>query len=278
MTPDHAMSITEITATQSYFPDLRDAWRHRSLAVALAKRNIKSRYMQTLLGSIWIVIQPLLLTGTLTLFFGMLLALPTDGISYALFAFTGTVVWSAFQRALIDTGMSLAASGTLILKVYFPRILVPVAAALTTLADIVPAYVLLVATSVFLGQFPGWAALWSPAFLLLAFALAFAMGLWVTLIDAVFRDVRLVVPSVLQLVFYATPIMYSESIVPKRWELLYHLNPFVGIVTGFRWSIVAQAPAPGILDLVWSCVLVVALLLGGLVLFARLENFAVDRI
>ncbi len=272
------MSMIEIRATQSYFPDMRAAWQQRSLAYALAKRNIKARYMQTALGSIWIVIQPLLLTGTLTLIFGMLLAVPTDGISYALFAFTGTVVWSAFQRALSDTGMSLASSGNLILKVYFPRILIPASSILTAVVDTLPVYVLLMLTTVYMGQFSGWVSLLSPVFLLLAFVMAFAIGLWVTLLDAVFRDVRLLVPSILQLVFYATPIMYAESVVPERWKLLYHLNPMVGIVTAFRWSTVAGAFPPSVGDMVWSVAFIVTLMVGGLVLFARLENFAVDRI
>lgn len=271
-------SITEITASHSYFPDLRAAWIHRSLAFVLAKRNIKARYMQTLLGSLWIVIQPLLLTGALTLIFGTLLAVPTDGISYALFAFTGTVVWSAFQRALTDTGTSLAGSGSLILKVYFPRVLIPISAILTAIVDILPVYGVLLIVSIVSGQFPGWLTPLSLLFMVMSFALALAAGLWVTLLDAVFRDMRLVVPSVLQLVFYATPIVYSESIVPERWKLLYHLNPLVGIMAGFRWSMLAQAPPPGSFDLAWTCVVTAGLLAGGLTLFARLETFAVDRI
>jgi len=272
------MSITEISAVHSYFPDLHAAWQRRSLAFALARRNIKARYMQTLMGSIWIVMQPLLLTGMMTLVFGLLLATPSDGMPYALFAFTGTVMWSAFQRALSDIGTSLASSGNLVLKVYFPRILVPFSAVLTAAADALPIYVLLLVTTIAVGQFAGWASLLSLVFLLLAFVLAFAIGLWVTVADAVFRDVRLVVPSVLQLVFYVTPIIYSESIVPDRWRFLYHLNPMVGLVSGFRWSTVAQALPPGPFDLMWTCGCIAALLLGGLVMFARLENFAVDRI
>jgi lipopolysaccharide transport system permease protein len=272
------MSATEISATHSYFPDLAAAWNHRSLAFALAKRNIKARYMQTALGSVWIVMQPLLLTGALTLVFGMLLSVPTDGIAYPVFVFTGTVVWSAFQRALNDTGMSLASSGNLILKVYFPRILIPVSSILTAVIDTLPVYALLLVVTAYAGQFARWTVLLSPGFLLLAFLMAFAIGLWVTLLDTVFRDVRLLVPSILQLVFYATPIVYSESAVPERWRLLYHLNPMVGIVSGFRWSIVAQAAPPALGDVIWSLVFIAAFTTGGLAIFARLENFAVDRI
>jgi lipopolysaccharide transport system permease protein len=272
------MEVVEITSAHRYLPDLVEVWRHRQLAVVLARRNLKVRYMQTLLGSVWIVIQPLLLTGVLTLVFGLLLSVPTDGIPYGLFTFTGTIVWSTFQRALTDTGISLAGSSTLILKVYFPRTLIPVSAVLTTLVDTLPVYALLVITSIAFGYFSGWLILLSPMFLLMALIMAFAVGLWVTILDAVFRDVRLVVPSVLQLAFFVTPVMYSETSVPHHWLLLYRLNPFLGLINGFRWSMIAQAPAPNILDVSWSLGFAALLLAGGLILFSRLETFVVDRI
>jgi lipopolysaccharide transport system permease protein len=272
------MSVTEITSTRSLFPDLREAWHHRHLGIMLARRNIKARYMQTLLGSVWIIIQPLLLTGVLTLIVGMLLSVPSDGLPYVLFVFTGTTIWSVFQRALTDTGMSLAGSGNIILKVYFPRILVPISAALTALVDLVPVYIVLVIAVIGYRQFPGWPILLSPIFLVIALLMAFAIGLWVTVLDAVFRDMRMVVPSALQLVFYATPVMYSEAVVPERWVVIYRLNPLVGLIKGFRWSMVASVPPPDGLEIAWSCGFTALLVVGGLALFSRLENFAVDRI
>jgi lipopolysaccharide transport system permease protein len=273
-----AMWTTEITSTHRYFPDLREIWVHRRLALVLAQRNIKVRYMQTLLGSIWIVVQPLLMTGILTVVFGLILSAPADGMPYALFAFTGTVVWAGFQRALNDTSVSLANSGNIVLKVYFPRILIPISAVLTSFFDLIPTYVVLLITAAILRHASGLSILLSPLFILLAFIMAFAIGLWVTVLDAAFRDVRLVVPSAMQVVFYITPIVYSQTAVPAGWRALYHLNPFLGVVVGFRWSVIAGAVPPGIFDLVWS-VCFCGLLLGtGLMLFARIENYAVDRI
>jgi lipopolysaccharide transport system permease protein len=214
----------------------------------------------------------------LTAIFGLLIALPTDGVPYALFAFAGTTLWSAFQRALVDTGISMAGNAAIILKVYFPRILVPLASVLVAIVDFLPVYALLILVTLIGGHFSGWPILLSPLFALLALLLAFGAGLWTTALDAVFRDVRLVVPTILQLVFYATPIMYSETVVPERWRLLYHLNPFLGIIEGFRWSLVAGTHAPDIGDLSWSIVFAGLCLVTGLMLFARLETFAVDRI
>jgi lipopolysaccharide transport system permease protein len=268
----------EISSKQQYFPELGEAWQHRHLAWVLARRNLKLRYAQTILGSVWIVIQPVLLAGMLTAIFGLLIALPTDGIPYALFAFAGTTLWSAFQRALIDTGISIAGNSAIILKVYFPRILVPLASVLTAVIDFLPVYALLILVTLLDGQLSGWPILLSPLFALLALLMAFGGGLWTTALDAVFRDVRLVVPTVMQLVFYATPIMYSESVVPQRFRLLYHLNPFLGIIQGFRWSIIAGAHPPDIADLSWSVGFAGLCLVTGLMLFARLETFAVDRI
>lgn len=276
--PHAGSAVTEITSREPIFPDLREAWRHRQLAVMLAQRNLKVRYKQTILGSAWIVIQPLLLTGMLTLVLGALLSVPSGGLPYALFAFTGTALWTAFNRVVTDTGISLASSSNVILKVYFPRVLVPAAALLTAVVDFLPIYAMLILATLAYGRFPGWPILLSPAFVFLALVMAFAVGLWVTMLDAIYRDMRLVVPSVLQLVFYVSPVMYAETVVPARWQTLYHLNPLVGLLEGFRWSFVAGSPPPSLVAIVWCVVLSVAMLLAGLSVFARLERFAVDRI
>jgi len=270
--------VKVITSKDPLFPNLAEAWHHRQLAVVLAKRNIKVRYKQTILGSTWIVIQPLLLSGMLTLVLGVFLSVPSGGIPYALFALTGTALWSAFSRAISDTSISLASSGSIILKVYFPRILIPVAALLTVVLDFLPIFAVVLIAVFAYGLFPGWPLLLSPVFVLLTLALAFGVGLWVTMLDAVYRDMRLVIPSVLQLMVYASPVMYAESVVPLRWQALYHLNPVVGLLAGFRWSLVANAAPPALLDIEWCIALTAIMLIGGLSVFARLERFAVDRI
>jgi lipopolysaccharide transport system permease protein len=272
------MLVTQITSRNPFVPDLGDAWRHNQLALVLARRNIKARYTQTLLGSLWIVVQPVLLTGVFTLIFGALLAVPTDGMPYMIFAFSGTVIWSTFQRALSDTGMSLATNSIIVMKVYFPRILVPISTILTALIDLVPVYLLLLVFIIAKGWFSGWLALLSPLFLFLSMVIALGVGFAVTALDAVFRDVRLVVPTILQLAMYLTPVMFSESIAPQRLRWLFHVNPMLGIVEGFRWTLVAHAKMPGALDITWSVAFSIVSLVGGIMVFTRLENFAVDRI
>jgi lipopolysaccharide transport system permease protein len=272
------MQVTQITSRNPFVPDLDEAWHHHQLALVLAHRNIKARYTQTLLGSIWIVIQPILLTGVFALIFGALLAVPTDGMPYIIFAFSGTVIWSSFQRALSDTGMSLAVNSIIIMKVYFPRILVPISTILTALVDLVPVYLLLVGFIIFKGWFSGWLVVLSPLFLLLAMFMALGLGFIITSLDAVFRDVRLVVPTILQLAMYLTPVMFSESIAPPRLRWLFHVNPMLGLVEGFRWTLIKHAQAPAPADLIWSISFTFLSLILGVMIFTRLENFAVDRI
>ena len=273
-----ADKITEITARDPFFPDLVEAWHLRQLAIMLARRNIKVRYKQKLLGSAWIVMQPILLTGALTLVLGLVLSAPSAGLPYPLFVFAGTAIWSAFQRALTETSTSLANNSNLVLKVYFPRILVPAAALLTSIVDFIPIYGLLVVAVLGYGLFPGWPIIFSPLFIILALTLAFAIGLWVTMLDAIYRDFRVLVPSILQLVFYVSPVIYAATAVPSRWQGLYYVNPLAGILDGFRWSFIAGATAPSGIEITWCVLLTAALLLCGLCTFARLERFAVDRI
>jgi lipopolysaccharide transport system permease protein len=270
--------ITKISSEDPLFPDLRETWRHRALAMLLARRNVKVRFKQTLLGRGWLVLQPIMLSGVLALFLGALLDVPSDGIPYAAFVFSGTALWTMFQRAVSDTGMSLAGSGNLLTKVYFPRLLIPASAIITVFLDFLPVYVLVVAAAALYGRFPGWIILVSPAFVVAALALAFAIGLWVTIVDAIYRDTRLFVPYALQLGFYVSPVVYSSSIIPQHWQTVYALNPFSGIVEGFRWSVLAGASPPGHLAVAWALVVSALLLVGGLAVFARLERIAVDRI
>jgi lipopolysaccharide transport system permease protein len=222
--------------------------------------------------------QPILLTGALTLVLGLVLSAPSAGLPYPLFVFAGTAIWSAFQRALTETSTSLANNSNLVLKVYFPRILVPAAALLTSIVDFIPIYGLLVVAVLGYGLFPGWPIIFSPLFIILALTLAFAIGLWVTMLDAIYRDFRVLVPSILQLVFYVSPVIYAATAVPSRWQGLYYVNPLAGILDGFRWSFIAGATAPSGIEITWCVLLTAALLLCGLCTFARLERFAVDRI
>jgi lipopolysaccharide transport system permease protein len=269
--------IREITSKSIFFPDLGETWRHRGLAWMLIRRNVKVRYTQTLLGSAWIVIQPLLLAGMLTVVVGALLGAPSGDIPYPLFAFTGSAIWNTFNRAFIETSVSFASSSSIIQKVYFPRIIIPFSAAATTLLEFVPVFIAVILATTYYGRFPGLPLLAMPLYLLLAFALAFGAGLWVTALDAIFRDLRLMVPSLLQMLMFASPVMYAVSAVPLKWRSLYEMNPLVAILQGFRWSLVSDvaAPKPGVL--LMAVGISGFLLFTGLSIFARLEQFAVDR-
>jgi lipopolysaccharide transport system permease protein len=272
------MTVSYISSRPRLFPDIVDAWGHRQLAIMLARRNIKIRYMQTLLGSIWIIVQPILLTGVLTIVGGLLLAAPSDGLPYALFAFTGAVMWSAFQRTLTDTSTSLAMSGPIILKVYFPRLLVPVSSAITSAFDTALVFFLLIPATLYYHMWPGWPILFAIPLLALAILLAFSVGLWVTMLDAIYRDVRMIIPTVLQLMFYLSPVMYATQLVPRRWAAIYELNPMVGLLKAFRWSLIANMQPPSFLELAYTGGLTITILASGLFVFARLEQYAVDRI
>lgn len=270
--------VLTITSAPVLLPDFAECWRSRGVLRMFVRRNIKVRYTQTLLGSTWIVIQPLLLAGMLTVVMGAILGAPSGDMPYPLFAFTGSAIWNTFQRAFSETSTSFANSSAIIQKVYFPRILVPFSASITTLIEFVPVFVALVLTTLYYERFPGLPILAMPLYLLLAFLLAFGLGLWVTTLDAIFRDLRLVVPSLLQMLMFASPVMYALSAVPVRWRHIYELNPLVAILQGFRWSLVSHTPPPDTSILMTAILVSLFFCLTGLSVFARLEQFAVDRV
>jgi lipopolysaccharide transport system permease protein len=270
--------VIEITSKPPLFPDFKEAWRSRQMAIALARRNIMTRYSQTVFGYGWFVAQPLLLTGILTLILGSILNAPSDGLPYVLFVFSGTTLWTTFNRSVNDTTVSLVATGTILAKVYFPRLFIPVAAVLTTIVELTPVYVVLVIGVAVYGRLPGWPLLALPAFVALTLLMALAIGLWLTVLDAFYRDVRLAAPYALQFLFYLSPVIYSASAIPEKWRLFYQLNPVSALLEGFRWSLIAGAPAPDALAIVWVVGLCAVLLLVGLIVFARFERVVVDRI
>jgi lipopolysaccharide transport system permease protein len=226
----------EITARQPLFSDLTEAWQYRWMAVALARRNIKTRYTQTILGPGWFILQPILFTGVLTLVMGAILKVSSDGVPYVLFAGSGTVLWTTFNRGLIETSTSLVATGGIFSKVYFPRILVPVAALMTAAADFAPVYALLIILILAFGLFSGWLILAFPLFVLVTVILTFGLGLGLTVLDSYFRDIRLIVPFALQFVFYFSPIIYAPSVVPERWQIFFKLNPITGLLNFARFE------------------------------------------
>lgn len=275
---DSDLPVAEFTSKPPLFPDLGEAWRYRWMAVALTRRNLMTRYTQTVLGPAWFILQPIMLTGVLTLIMGAILGAPSDGMPYVVFAGSGTILWTTFNRSLMETSTSLVAMGSIFSKVYFPRILVPAAALMTSSVEFLPAYGLLLCLVWGYGLFSGWLLIAFPIFVVLTLLLSFGLGLWLTVFDSYFRDVRLMLPFVLQFVFYFSPIIYGSTAIPARWRFLFQLNPVTGLLDGIRWSLIAGAPVPTSFEIVWVACLGFGLTVTGLVVFSRFERIIVDKI
>jgi len=256
--------------------NLRDLWEYRELLYFLIWRSIKVRYKQTVLGAAWAILQPFLTMVVFSVVFGRLAKVPSNGIPYPIFAYTALLPWQLFARALTESGNSLVANQRLITKVYFPRLVIPIAAVLGGLVDFGIAFVILLGMMFYYGIVPTAAVLTLPLFLLLAIATALAMGLWLSALNVQYRDVRYAIPFLTQFWLFATPVAYPTSLVPERWRILYGLNPMTGVVEGFRWALLGSEVG-GIRPLVILSALVVGLLLaGGLVYFRRMERTFAD--
>jgi lipopolysaccharide transport system permease protein len=256
--------------------EVRELWTYRELLYFLVWRDIKVRYKQTVLGAAWAILQPVMTMAVFALFLGRLAHMPSDGLPYPLFSFSGVVPWIYFATAVTGGAMSVVGSQQLISKVYFPRLLVPLAATVTPLVDFTIAMGTLGAMLVWYHAAPGAAVVWLPLMILLAVATAFAVSLWLSALMVVYRDVRYVVPFFMQFWMFATPVAYPASLVPERWRVLYGLNPMTGVIEGFRWALVG-GPPPGPIVLV-SAAAVALLLVSGLFFFRRLEGTFADVI
>jgi len=257
--------------------DLGDLWRYRELLFFLAWRDIKVRYKQTLLGATWAVIQPLLTMIIFSVIFGQLAGLPSEGIPYPVFTYTALLPWQLFAFALTQSSNSLVGSQNLVSKVYFPKLVIPIASVVPGLVDFFISFLVLMGLMAFYG-IPLTARLLAlPALLLLALMTAMAVGLWLSALNVEYRDVRIVVPFLTQFWMYATPIAYSGTIIPEKWRLLYALNPLTGVVEGFRWALLGKSEGTGVM--IWvSTAIVVLLLASGLIYFKHMEDTFADVI
>jgi homopolymeric O-antigen transport system permease protein len=254
---------------------LRDLWEYRELLYFLVWRDLKVRYKQTVLGIIWVVLQPSLITVAFSIFFGRLARVPSDGIPYPLFAFCGLLPWQLFAHALTNSGNSLIANERLITKVYFPRLVVPLSAALSGFVDFLFGFFFLIALMAYYQIAPTFAVWAVPGFALVAIASAVGVGLWLAALNVEYRDVRYLIPFVTQFWFFVSPVVYPSSLVPENWRLLYALNPMAGAVEGFRWALLGQTAAAGVW-LVISILVTLILLIGGLYYFRRMERTFAD--
>ena len=267
-----------ISPSQGLFSlELGDLWQYRELFYFLAWRDIKVRYKQTVLGAAWAVLQPLLTMGLFSLLFGYFLNLPSGGVPYPIFVFTGLLPWQLFAFALTQSSESLIADRNLITKVYFPRLVVPLSSVAAGLMDFAISFVILIGMLLLFRIPLSWRILTLPAFVLLALLCAMGVGLWFSALNVQYRDVRYALPFLTQFWFFATPIAYSIEIVPENWRWIYSLNPMTGVVEGFRWALLGTDYTVGLLVLI-SSVIVLSIFLGGLAYFKRMEDKFADVI
>ena len=256
---------------------LAEVWEYRELLYFFVWRDVKIRYKQTAIGVVWVVLQPLLTMGVFTLFFGRLAKLPSDGLPYPVFYFSALVAWTYFATALLSCTNVVVENQRVITKVYFPRLILPLSAVVSGLVDFGIGLVVLAAVTGGYGFRPTAALLWLPALVVLAVLTALGVGLWMAALNALYRDVRYVVPFLIQFWMFASPVAYPSSLVPMRWRWLYGLNPMAGVIDGFRWAITGHGQAPGLL-LLASSGMVAVVVLGGLFFFQRMEGTVADRV
>ena len=254
---------------------LRELWAYRELLYFLAWRDIKIKYKQTAIGAAWAVFQPLLTMAIFTLVFRNIANVSSDGFPYPVFAFAALLPWNLFSGALSRSSVSVVAESNLISKVYFPRIIIPLAATVSGIVDFAVALVMLVAMMAWYGIAPDAHLLMLPIFLGLALTTALGVGLWLSAINVRYRDVGYTVPFLVQMWMFASPVAYSANAIPERWRLLYSLNPLTGVIEGFRWALLGIA-APDFRLMAMSAAVVSLLLVSGVVHFKRMERTFAD--
>jgi lipopolysaccharide transport system permease protein len=248
---------------------------YRELAYFLVWRDIKVRYKQTVLGAAWAIIQPLFGMVVFSVFFGKFAKVPSDNVPYPIFSYAALVPWTFFANGLTQSANSLVAGASLVTKVYFPRLLIPISSVLSGAVDFVLAFAVLLGMMFLYGTAPTWNVIWLPALLLLALTTSLGVGLWLAAMNVQFRDVRYTLGFLTQLWLFATPIAYPSSLLPEPWHTVYGVNPMAGVVEGFRWALLGTDTAPGSIIIV-SSVTALALLVSGAYYFRRLERTFAD--
>lgn len=256
-------------------PGLRELWQYRELLFFLAWRDVKVRYKQATLGVAWAVIQPLVTMIIFSVIFGQLAKLPSEGIPYPVFSFTALLPWQLFSGVLTKISTSLVGNANLLSKVYFPRLILPLSAIMVGMVDFGISFLVLLGLMVYWRIVPGLAILWLPLFVLFVLFTALAVGLWLSALNVQYRDVQHLIPFLMQIWMFASPVVYSTELIPSGpWGAIYRLNPLAGVIQGFRWALLGSSP-PGELMFV-SIIIVVLLLVTGLLYFGRMEKTFAD--
>jgi lipopolysaccharide transport system permease protein len=254
---------------------LRELWNYRELLYFFVWRDIKVRYKQTAVGAAWAVLQPLLTMLVFSLFFGKLAHIPSEGLPYPIFYYSALLPWMYFAASLQNATNTIVENQRIITKVYFPRLVLPLSAILSGLVDFSVSFLMFLAMTIFYGIRPTLAILYFPLYLLLALLTALGAGLWLSALNAIYRDVRYVLPFLVQFWMFASPVAYPSSLVPPRWRWVYGLNPMAGVIEGFRWALTGHGAPPSPL-LFASCAVVLVSLISGLAFFQRMETTIAD--
>jgi lipopolysaccharide transport system permease protein len=255
-----------------------DIWRFRELFLFMAWRDILVRYKQTAIGLAWSIIRPVLTMIVFTVVFGRLAKLPSGGVPYPILVFSALLPWQFFSTSFSDASTSLIGNSTMLTKIYFPRLIIPVSTVIVNLIDFLISFIILAGLMIWYHFVPGWSILFLPLFLFLAFVASLSAGLYVAALNVKYRDFKYIVPFVVQFGLYISPVGFSSSIVPEKWKLLYSLNPMVGIIDGFRWSILGgdnQIYLPGLMV---SIAVIILILIFSLKYFRKTEKTFADII
>jgi lipopolysaccharide transport system permease protein len=255
--------------------DLRELWAYRELLYFFVWRDIKVRYKQTVIGAAWAVLQPLMTMLVFSLFFGKLAKIPSQGLPYPIFYYCALLPWMYFSTAMQAATNVVVEQQRVITKVYFPRVILPISSVMSGLVDFAISFGVFVCMMFYYRIVPTKAVLWLPAFILLAVLTALGVGLWLSALNALYRDVRYVLPFLIQFWMFASPVAYPSSLVPGKWRWLYGLNPMTGVIEGFRWALTGHGQPPGAL-LAASSAAVGLLVLGGLVYYHAVEGKIAD--
>jgi lipopolysaccharide transport system permease protein len=255
--------------------DLGEVWAYRDLAYFFVWRDIKVRYKQTLIGAAWAILQPVLTMLVFSLFFGKLAKIPSQGLPYPIFYYSALLPWMYFAAAMQGATNVVVEQQRIITKIYFPRVVLPIASVMSGLLDFAISFAVLLILMAYYRIVPTSAVIWLPLFTLLAVLTALGVGLWLSALNALYRDVRYVVPFLVQFWMFASPVAYPSSLVPTKWRWLYGLNPMAGVIEGFRWALTGHGQPPSIL-LFASSLGVVLLVLSGLIYYHAVEGTIAD--
>ncbi|UCC54145.1 MAG: ABC transporter permease [Anaerolineaceae bacterium] len=254
--------------------NIGDVWEHRQLLYFLIWRDIKVRYKQTFFGAAWAIFEPFITMVVFSIFFGGLAGVPSDGIPYPIWSYTGLVPWTLFATGLAKSSNSLVGNSDILRKVYFPRLILPTTSVLSGVIDFFIAFLVLVGMMLFFGFTPTINVVFLPLFLFLVLITALGSGLWLSPLNVRYRDVRFVVPLLIRVWMFATPVVYPSSLLSQPWQTLYGLNPMVGVIEGFRWALLGTDP-PGSMILL-STLVTLVVFVGGVFYFRRMEDTFAD--